>query len=243
MARVRHRGLIALLALALAAPLSACGKGAGAHSTVAGPTRKLAPVAAQGAVSLSTRNTTRLGGGNAVVDAASVARAVYPGLTTETRPRAVVLVNGGDWPAALAASELASAPAHAPILFSEGNSLPEVSRQSLEAMRPIGDSALGGAQVISIDTAAPLPAGLVSRSIAAGEPAVTAAAIAHALIAATGATPRNAIVLAANTSHALQMPAAGLAAESGSPILFVTRSRVPAASAKCSTRCTTRRSS
>jgi hypothetical protein len=35
------------------------------------------------------------------------------------------------------------------------------------------------------------------------------------------------IVLAADTEPALAMPAAGLAAESGAPILFVTRARVP----------------
>ena len=67
-------------------------------------------MAAQGAVSVATRNTTRLGGADAVDDAAAVARAVYPGLTAATRPLVVVLVNEHDWSAALAASVLASAP-------------------------------------------------------------------------------------------------------------------------------------
>ena len=42
-----------------------------------------------------------------------------------------------------------------------------------------------------------------------------------------GSAPRQVIVLAADDPEALAMPAAGLAAESGAPILFVTRSRVP----------------
>ena len=136
MLTARSRGLIALLGLALAAPLASCGKGAGGQTAAGGPTRRLAPVAAQGAVSVTTRNTTRLGGENVAADAAAVARAVYPGLTTETRPQAVVLVDEHNWPAALAASALAGAPLGAPILYSEGASLPEVSRQSAGSDAP-----------------------------------------------------------------------------------------------------------
>jgi hypothetical protein len=46
-----------------------------------------------------------------------------------------------------------------------------------------------------------------------------------------GRAPREVIVLAANAPRAIQMPAAGLAAESGAPILFVTPARVPAPTA------------
>ena len=105
-------------------------------------------------MSVATRNTTRLGGADVAADAAAVARAVYPGLTAATRPLAVVLVDERDWLPALAASVLASAPTGAPILFSEGETLPAVSRETLEAMHPLGAPALGGAQVIRIGTAA-----------------------------------------------------------------------------------------
>ena len=93
---------LALLAL-VAVGLSACGKG-GAPEALSGggPIKKLAPVAAQGALSVATRNTTRVGGADAAADAAGVARTAYPGLTPATRPQAVVVVNAEDWPAALA---------------------------------------------------------------------------------------------------------------------------------------------
>ncbi len=105
-------------------------------------------------------------------DAAAVARAVYPGLTASTRPQAVVLVDDHDWPAALAASVLASAPLGAPILYSEGSTLPAVSSQALAAMHPTGAAPAGGAQVIRIGTAtAAAPAGYArSRSRRANRP-------------------------------------------------------------------------
>ena len=123
-----------LLALAAACLLLAgCGKGSREADT---GTQPIAPVAKQGAVSVVTRNTTRLGGSSAAADAAAVARTVYPGLTSASRPQAVVLVNEHDWTAALAASVLAGAPVNAPILYSEGDSLPEVSARSDRSAPP-----------------------------------------------------------------------------------------------------------
>lgn len=220
---------MALLVLA-AAGIAGCGKGGDEPTSGGGSSSKLLPVAAQGAVSVATRNTARLGGDDAAADAAAVARAVYPGLTAATRPLAVVIVNERDWLPALAASVLASAPAGTPILFSEGETLPAVSLQTLEAMHPLGAPALGGAQVIRIGTDAAVPRGFLTRTVRVGLGLPTVAAAAIERLGATldgGSAPRNVIVLAADTEPALAMPAAGLAAESGAPVLFVTRARVP----------------
>src|SRR5581483_7300096 len=89
----------ALCMLALAAFAAGCGK-TGERPHRGGPARSLEPVSEQGAVSVATRNTTRLGGADPVADAAAVARAAYPGLTTATRPPAAVLVDMHDWQAA-----------------------------------------------------------------------------------------------------------------------------------------------
>jgi hypothetical protein len=231
MRTVAQRPFLAVLVLT-AVGLTGCGKGGAEHFSSGGATRKLAPVAAEGALSVATRNTTRLGGANAAADAAAVARAVYPGLTAATRPQAVVLVDERDWLGALAASALSSAPTGAPILYSEGETLPAVSRQTLEAVHPLGAPALGGAQAIQIGASAAAPRGYLARALPAGTPAVMAAAVEQLLLSLDrGSTPRQAIVLATDTPRALAMPAAGLAAESGSPILFVTPPRVPAATA------------
>jgi hypothetical protein len=223
--------LLAVLALGVVA--LGCGKVAPAP-TGGGVSSLLAP-GAQGVLSVTTKNTTRLGGADPATDAAAVARAVYPGLTPASRPQAVVLVDERNWPASLVASALASAPLGAPLLYADGDSLPAATVRALRAMRPVGASALGGTQVIRIATSAPVPDGYRTRTLpSAGPPgadrsASLAAAVEALLAVADGGAPRQVIVLAADAPLALQMPAAGLSAESGAPILPLTQAAVPSA--------------
>jgi len=48
--------------------------------------------------SSATRNTVRVGGSDAVSDAAGVAGALYPATGDSDRPTAIVLVDKDDWP-------------------------------------------------------------------------------------------------------------------------------------------------
>ncbi len=244
-----------------AALLAGCGKSLpssedhsrGASVTTVAGTSQLA------ASGLATKNTTRLGGADPVADAAAVALATYPGLTPATRPPAVVLVDDRNWPAALAASALASSPLRAPILYSEGSSLPALSAQALAALKPTGAALLGGAQVIEVGSAAAPPGyrmlKLSGRSTAAagapedkppgatgstsGEgaakeapgngPAAVAAQVERLVATLHGGHPHRVIVVGADGPPALAMPAAGLAAESGAPILPVNAAGIPPA--------------
>lgn len=181
-----------------------------------------------GAVALATRNTTRLGGATPAQDAAAIALAVYPGLTVATRPQAAILVNERNWPAALAASTLAGQPLHAPLLFTGASALPASSAQALAAMAPTGARGVEGAQAIAIGDAA-IPSGYSVRALRAASPSALAVAIEQLASALRGRSPNRVIVTSLEGPQALGMPAAGLAAESGAPILFVDRERVPAA--------------
>jgi hypothetical protein len=208
--------------------LSGCGKGSASHGAAGSQALGSAPPV-HGVVGVATKNTTRLGGATPATDAAAVAQAVYSGLTPATRPQAVVLVNERDWPAALTASALASAPLGAPILYADGDSLPNDTLYALRAMRPIGATSLGGAQVIRIGTSAALPDGLRARTVASGgEPAATAASVQKLFDVVHGGSAHQVIVVAADAPPALQMPAAALSAQSGAPILLIGRSSVPA---------------
>jgi hypothetical protein len=221
-----HTRLLALGAVAALVALAGCGKSdqQGAQA--------LAPVSKQGAVSVVTRNTSRIGGYEAAGDAAAVARAVYPGLTSASEPQALVLVDEHDWSAALAASVLAGAPAAAPILYARGSALPALTQEAIEQLHPRGLSALGGVQVIRVGALASVPHGLSARTLPAGEPAVVGEEVEGLLRSLTGAPPRQVIVVPVAAPRAMTMPVAGLAAQSGAPILFTEATRVPAATVR-----------
>lgn len=232
--RLRNPTAVALAGVvAIAIALTGCGKSAPEQEPAGGGGEKVVvhPGAA-GSAATATRNTTRLGGSDQVADAAAVARAAYPGLTAKTRPQAVVLVDAHDWPAALAASALASAPLGAPLLYTEGGHLPETSEAALRTVRPTGASALGGAQLILLGHSIEAPAGYRARGSVSDEPNALAVSVAQLLTIVRGESPRRVIVVDAAGPPALAMPAAGLAAQSGAPILFVTAAGVPAATAK-----------
>src|SRR5580692_11260315 len=224
-----HSRSLAAAALAVGVALAGCGKalpvegqGRGAAVTTVAGTGQL------GASGLATKNTTRLGGADPVADAAAVALATYPGLTPATRPQAVVLVDDRDWTAALAASALASSPLRAPILYSEGSTLPALSTQALAALKPTGTTLLHGTpQVIAIG-AATVPAGYRTLALS-GEPAALAARVERLVAVIHGGRPHRVIVVGAGGPEALAMPAAGLAAESGAPILPVAPAGIPPA--------------
>ena len=208
-----------------------CGKSSSPPSEAQGGSETVVTrTIAVGTAATATRNTTRLGGGGAVADAAAVARTAYPGLTAATRPQAVVIADAGNWQAALVASALASAPLGAPLLYAHGK-LPLVSAQTLAGLRPTGASALGGAQVLLLGAAIEAPTGYRTRGATSANPYSLAVSVAQLLSIVRGAEPRQVIVVAAEAPPALAMPAAGLAAQSGAPILFVTRRSVPAATA------------
>jgi hypothetical protein len=227
---MRRSPLWLLAGLALGGAAGGCGKAA-LQPSVQGALPGPSTLPRQGVIALATKNTTRLGGADAATDAASVALAVYPGLTTATRPQAVVLVDDRNWPAAVAAAALAAAPLGAPLLYAHGDELPAATSHALRQLHPLGASALGGAQVIRIGTTTAVPYGYRASTISVAGGAASAAAAVAQLSGAAQGKPHQVIVLSEGAARALQMPAAGLAAESGAPILFVGDAAVPAPTA------------
>jgi hypothetical protein len=175
--------------------------------------------------SLATKNTTRVPGTDPTADAAAVALAVYPSAAPGTHPAAVALAPSDDWQAAVAASVLMAPPIRAPVLLSVRSSLPSVTSQALTALSPSGAGSAGGAQVIRIGDV-PSPNGLRSASIGGSDPYAVAAGIDRFASAAAGATSAD-VVIASAQSPGYAMPAAGWAAESGDPVLFVGADDVP----------------
>ncbi len=224
-----RRALLLILCLALAS--AGCGRGA-ARSVQQQPelgSKSPAPKAAPALrfTATVTKNTTRIGGSDAVTDAASVAQAVYPPGAATTRPPAVALVDRGDWRAGLAAAALMARPIGAPALFTDGTTLPAASAAALTALAPTGSKPAGNAQLIRVgDVARPLR--LRTTDISGPDPFALARAIDAFLSAAHGATSDRVLVVSAD-QPAYAMPAAAYAAKSGDPVLFARRDSVPAA--------------
>jgi len=189
------------------------------------------PQAAQklGFPALATKNTTRVDGADPAADAAGVALAVYPSAIAGTHPSAVTIAPTSDWQAAIASSVLMAPPIGAPVLLSGSGSLPSATADALTALAPAGSGSLGGAQVIRIGSV-PAPTHLRSASIPGADPYTLAAGIDRFVTAAQGKTsPDVMIASAVNADAAYAMPAAGWAAESGDPVLFVSATGVPSA--------------
>jgi hypothetical protein len=174
---------------------------------------------------IATKNTTRVGGADPVADAAAVAQAVFPATDAASRPKAVTLVDSGDWRAGIAAAALFAAPVGAPILMSDGTSLPAASDSALKALAPTGSKAAGGAQVIRVGDVAQV-GGRKTTDIKGTGPFALARAIDAFLTAASGKSSDRVIVASADKA-AFAMPAAAYAAKSGVPVLFVTHDAVP----------------
>jgi hypothetical protein len=190
-------------------------------STVTVGVRSQSPQAVQqlGFPSLATKNTTRVPGADPVADAAGVALAVYPAAAPGTHPGVVALAPSGDWQAAIAASVLMAPPVRAPILLSGSGAMPAVTSAALARLAPTGSGSVGGAQVIRIG-AVPDLKGTRTTSISGTDPYSLAAGIDRLFTAASGRPSRD-VVIASARAPAYAMPAAGWAAESGDPVLFV----------------------
>ncbi len=177
--------------------------------------------------STATKNTIRVGGGDAAADAAGVASAVFPGTSETVRPTAVVLVSSDDWQAGVTASVLAAPPIGAPLLISDGGELPSVTADTLNRLKPKGSDLSKDAQVIRIGDKPARPSGFKTAVIEGKDPYERAAAIDRFFSAAKG-KPSSDVVVASGEQAEFAMPAAAWAARSGDSVLLTRRSSVPA---------------
>jgi ell wall binding domain 2 (CWB2) len=176
--------------------------------------------------SSATRNTIRVGGSDAVADAAGVAAALFPATGDTDRPSAVVLVDQDDWQSAIAASVLAGSPIGAPLLLTDGDELPAVTEDTLNQLEPRGSDLSKDAQVIRIGPDVARPDGFKTALIQGDDAFRRAAAIDRFFSAARG-RPSNDVVLYSADRPEWAMPAAAWAARSGDAALPVEADAIP----------------
>src|SRR5437016_9837245 len=228
--RARTLAAVAILTTVLGG-CSLGGASGGGAGLPAAPTGGQAAAAKLGFPALATRNTIRVAGGDAVTDLAGTVTAVFPATSPTTRPDAVVLVDRSDWQGAIAASVMNAAPLDAPILASDGSSLPPASADALARLHPHGSDLARGAQVIRIGAKPPAPGGMKTGKVGGADPYATAAAIDRFFTAVRG-RPSPHVIVASGEQAAYAMPAASWAARSGDSVLFTHQNRVPAVTLK-----------
>ena len=172
----------------------------------------------------ATKNTTRVAAADSGAVAAAVALAVHPSTGDVRGPAAVTLIDAEDWQSGIAAASLVAEPIRAPVLITAGGELPELTASALRELDPRGSAATAGRQVFSLGAAA-RPDGFDSLAIEGDDPAALAAEI-DRLRERLAGEPSH-IVLVSTDEPSLAMPAAGWAARSGDPVLFVERDSVP----------------
>jgi hypothetical protein len=217
---------LAFLALALAGcSLKSSGgnqgvPAAGVKSSGSGAAKQL------GFPTTATKNTTRVPGRDPAADAAGVANAVFPAISPGTRPPAVVLVDKNDWQGGVAAGLLSAPPTNAPVLLTDGGSLPAVTKATLDRLDPPGDQLLKGSQTLLVGSAPPAPSGRKSTDLGGSDPYSEAAAVDHFFSVAKG-RPSKDVIIASGEQAPYAMPAAAWAARSGDAVLFVRRNGIP----------------
>lgn len=215
--------------------LALAGCGGGAKKTASGTPTSTPPVSQSGSATpagpplgfpvIATKNTTRIAGADPIADAAGAALATYPARTPESHPQAVILADVNDWHTGIAAAVLVGRPLDAPLLFAQGDKIPPATQAALDALQPTGAKQAGGAQVIRVGTTAPV-AGYKTTDVAGANPAALAAAVDRLRASAAGGAS-TAVVVAALDHPEYAMPAAGWAAKSGNPLLWVSANGIP----------------
>jgi hypothetical protein len=224
-----------LLAFAVTLALAGCSlsdqktkEGSGPAGTPAAGVKQDAPAADLGFPNFATRNTTRVAGGDAAADVAGAVSAVWPATSDRTRPSVVGLVDKDDWQGALAASVLAASPVSAPLLLTDGSSIPQITTDTLARLKPGGSQLTKNRQIVLIGPRPPAPKGFRTATLNGKDPYELAAAIDRFFSAAKG-KPSDNVIVASGESAPYSMPAAAWAARSGDAILFVKKDEIPPA--------------
>jgi hypothetical protein len=185
------------------------------------------PEAAQdlGFPAFATKNTTRVGGADAVADAAGIALAVFPSTGGVEGPAAVAVVEDTDWHAGIAAASLTAPPVGAPILITGTDTVPTPTNDALATLAPAGSAQTDGNQIFRVGSAT-APSGLRTQDVPGSNPAKIAAGLDRLRQKLVGAQPEH-VLLVGSEDPAFAMPAAAWAARSGDPVLFVKRDSAP----------------
>ncbi|MGD9673671.1 MAG: cell wall-binding repeat-containing protein [Candidatus Nitrosocosmicus sp.] len=99
---------------------------------------------------LATSSTTRIAGNDYYSTATAISQMIYPAINDYTRPNAVILVSVDEPAVALTSVGIIHHPIDAPILYTDKDKLPEVTKEEIKRLKPDGIPVVDNAQVMMI---------------------------------------------------------------------------------------------
>lgn len=178
--------------------------------------------------------TARYGGGDVYETAATLAQITFPSTSEISRPNAVILADPTLEAGLMTVEQLIHMPIDAPILYTEANRLPPVTKAMMEVLKPVGISYDSNVQVlvvgqISDEVVNEVKAmGLKTRRISAdsNDPVDLAYDIDAYRASMMGNHP-DVVFIASLDEPALALPATAFLAHAMSNIAFVGRDNIP----------------
>jgi hypothetical protein len=186
-----------------------------------------------GSPTLSTKNTIRIPGADAVANAAGAALTVYPSNNAFTRPKIATVVDQNDWRAAITMSVFSARPLGAPMLLSSADELPDITESAFTALNP---------SAVTIPGQTLKPKAIVAGNLKLPEktPRVNlvdnnyeqlSLAADRLWTKLSGGKPSREVIVTTGDPALKRyaLPAGPLAANTGSPVFFVNKDTVPLA--------------
>ncbi|MGG2196877.1 cell wall-binding repeat-containing protein [Paenibacillus validus] len=99
---------------------------------------------------IASKNTTRINNSDPFQTAVLVSKTVWMATNEKNQPGGVILANPEDWQSALVSADLIHHPNNGPVLFVNKNNVPEITKNELKRLNPVGSTLNNGTQVILV---------------------------------------------------------------------------------------------
>lgn len=99
---------------------------------------------------LATTSTTRIAGNDYYSTATAISQMIYPAINDYTRPNAVILVPVDEPAVALTSVGIIHHPIDSPILYTDKDNLPQITKEEIKRLKPDGIPVVDNAQVMMI---------------------------------------------------------------------------------------------
>lgn len=181
---------------------------------------------------IASKNTTRINSSDPFQTAVLVSRTVWMATNDMNRPGGVILADPEDWQSALVSADLIHHPNNGPVLFVNQNNVPEVTKNELKRLNPVGSKLNNEMQVVLVGNLDPnveqeiKGMGYKTDWIKGEGPAAIAKAVDDYYAKISKDYPQS-VIVGSLDSQEYSLPAINWIAHMPEPLLYVTKDEIP----------------